>query len=135
MTQPEVQPVAWQTPAVPQSVPAASWVQAVVLVPGWQLWQLSAGLSAPEATVPPSTPPMSQLAPHRPFEHTWPFPQDVGGMLAGTFVQLVVLMDGWQVWHGLFGFAGAVQVPLPASAPEQTPELHCEPIVQALPNV
>jgi hypothetical protein len=49
MKQPAAQLDALQTSPAPQLVPGASSVQAVAVVPGWQLSQAFVGLAAPDA--------------------------------------------------------------------------------------
>ena len=65
-------------------------VHAVVLVPGWQVWQGLLAFEAPDVTI---VPPMSHCEPHAPLAQTCPLPQLVP---SATSVHPVVLDDGWQ---------------------------------------
>jgi hypothetical protein len=77
-----------QTPPAPQVVPLASATQAVVLVPGWQLWHAFAGFTAPEAKM---TPPMSHCVPHTPPEQICALPHEAP---LASEIQVVELVPG-----------------------------------------
>jgi hypothetical protein len=76
-------------------------LQAVVLTPGWQLRQGFVGSIAPVAwTVPLMKQPAAQAAELQ----TSPVPHAVP---LATLLHAVVLVPGWQLWHGSFGSSAA----------------------------
>jgi hypothetical protein len=44
---------------------------------------------------------MSHCVPHKPIEHTWPFPHPAP---LGSLVQVIVAALGVHSWQALFGF-------------------------------
>src|SRR5271170_2436603 len=84
---------------LPQAVPSAIELHAVVLALGWQLWQLLLGLACPDVS---SDPAMKQSAVQLPAPHTSPAPQLVPLV---TVLHAEVRVPGWQVWHALAGLA------------------------------
>jgi hypothetical protein len=124
-----MQPEPLHTSPVPQLAPLATFVQAEVLDPGWQLWQELAGLGAPAAiTRPPMKQPETQLVPLQ----TSPVPHDAPSARPD---HPVVLPAGWQVWHALAGSGvpAAYTVPPMKHPAPQLPVLHTVPVPQAVP--
>jgi hypothetical protein len=77
-------------------------VHADVLIAGTHVWHALAGLAAVAEYVDPL---MEQPAPQAPvLLHTWPVAQPVP---LGRFVQAVVLVAGWHVWHAPLGSLGS----------------------------
>jgi hypothetical protein len=98
MKHPKTQVAPLQTSPSPHGAPSIRFVQAVVLVPGWQVAQTLSGLGALEAYVLPS---MLHCVPHSPPAQTWPLPH---ALPSSTFSHALVLTLGWQLWHALVGF-------------------------------
>jgi hypothetical protein len=95
---PEIKQPLWHAAALqisplPQLVPFAIAVQAVVDVPGWQLWQTFRGLTAPAARTAPS---MKQPSSQETALQTFPLPQLVPSASA---VHAPVDVAGWQRWQ------------------------------------
>jgi hypothetical protein len=70
-------------------------LQLVVEVPGWQLWQ---GLARLTAFVAKIDPPMMQTSLQTPPEQSCELPQAVP---SATLLQAVVELPGWQLWQAL----------------------------------
>src|SRR5262245_29025024 len=108
MKQPLVQVPDEHTTPVPQAVPSAMVVQAVVDVAGWHIWQGVIGFFAPEAYCVPA---MKQPEPHIPDVQMRPAPQPVP---SGRGVHAVVEVAGWQVWQGSLGSLAPAATTAPA---------------------
>jgi hypothetical protein len=87
MKQSDAQLPALQTP-VAQLTPFATSVHAVVLVPGWQVWQALVGFAAPDVSI---APPMKQSDAQLPALQTSAEPQLVP---FATLLHAVVLAPG-----------------------------------------
>ncbi len=109
MKQPSSQLPDEQTRPLPQLLPLLMGVQAVVEVVGWQVWHELVGVMVWPLvrTVPPMKQPVVQV----PDEQIWPAPQPVPMPVTG--LHAVVETPGWQLWHGVAGFA----VPLARNVP------------------
>src|SRR5262245_57055135 len=121
MKQPDVQTkAALHTLPVAQPVPSARLLHAVVLTAGWQLWQVLAGLTAPEAMI---LPPMKHPSTHALLAlQTLPVAQSVP---SGKLVQALRLVAGAHAWHTLAGSGspGAYVAPLMKQPDAQVPPM------------
>jgi len=90
-----------QTWPLPQPVPSVTLLHAVVLVPGWQLWQALFGFGVVDVK---KVPPMKQPAVHAPAVQTLPDAQLVPSV---RLLHAVVLVAGWQLWQALAEFTAA----------------------------
>jgi hypothetical protein len=116
----------------PQFAPSASGVHADVEAEGWQVSQALAGFDTPAVyDVPPMTQP--PLAGQAPALHCSPDPHAVP---SGTFVHALVETEGWQLWHGLLGFAAPLEknAVLMKQPDWQVPPLQTAPAPQLVPS-
>ena len=94
-----LQAPAKQTSPELQGVLSATFVQAVVLAPGWQLWHALLGFAVPGASaLPPMKQPAAQVFAAL---QTCPEPQ---AEPTARLVHAPVLVPGWQLWQALLGF-------------------------------